>query len=1629
MSLQANRAHWARLLILSLILTLIPAPLSYAAERGDPAAVTVKASAIEGQEDSTNGIVHGLRAEYYTSKGPSQFEFDELKTTAIDPQINFRSFEPLFDALVGRNDRVNARWTGKITPAYSEDYTFSMIGDNGFRLWIDNKLVIDHWVDDWDKEQTGAPIALKAGVAYDFKVEYFENFGGSNLYLRWASASVPKQIVPSEAFSLPDGFAYDGPLSGVIDEAGTTAELQFAYPLQTLPEGFGSKLKMSLSGLDWPIGSAVLKPGDNTVIQLAFTYPVYSKDAQLVHVRYDGTGGLRQEDGRVIGAFVSSVSNHSTFQIETPWADDVTKENVLPEYPRPQLAREDWVNLNGEWEFEAADSNDGVPSGKTLSERILVPFAAESALSGIERVEDLMWYKRNFSVPESWSGKRVKLNFGAVDYLATVYVNGQKVGQHKGGYTAFDFDITDYLKAGENELIVHVLDQTDAGADQAVGKQTVKKLGGIWYTSISGIWQTVWLEPVAAAHIDKLDMTPNIQTEELVLKPAVTGGEGLTVEAVATSGGKVVGEAEGAAGEAIRVPVPDARLWSPDDPFLYDLDVRLIDASGRTVDEVSSYFGMREIKIGVVDGKQRMLLNGEFVFQMGPLDQGYNPDGLYTAPTDDALKFDIEAVKRLNMNMIRKHIKVEPARWYYWADKLGVLVWQDMPSLEDRQNNQGRDISQATKDQWLKEYEEMIDQLRSVTSIVVWTVFNEGWGQFDWGGQQTRDAVNRIKAYDPTRIINNTSGWQDSGAGDLIDYHNYPQPNSPVPSATRAAVLGEYGGLGLHVPGHEWSPLVFSYQMMSSKEQLTDRYIQYIDQLKQFKNNQGLSAAVYTQITDVEYEINGLLSYDRKVEKIDFERVAKAHRELIGGVAKPDLAAAIEAARKLTEGLVAGEGPGQYAPSVMDAFAAVVTEAETVYADASATPKAIAAAIAKLTEARADLFAGVNDPIAAGADTDSFDSASLDEAWSVYRGDDTKWSLSENPGSLTIHTLPGDSYENANSIRNAFLQDAPSGDFSITLKVTSPIQKNHQQAGLLVWNNEDNYIRLGHVWDTNGSTGKTLETAYEKNGIYRKAANMKPHPGYDTSYLKISKTGNTYTSYFWNGTAWRQAADPVTVDLGGHLKVGLYAIAALDGTSIPAKFDYFAVETSLSAASVAAAITTITNPAAGAGKLELPAVPEGFAIRISDSSDESVIALDGTIHSPASNQAVTLVLQVSRVSDGSTANTAPITVTVPGRAEPSNPAATLTGTSAAEPGGSVEAVIGIAGLDDGFTTLDVIAHYDPSQLSFDLVASGDGSSRTYVLADSAFSEPRDGFRVVGTAVKPAEGTIRILMASVGAAQEVDDDGPLLKLIGKVKQGSGAGATIVRLDKFDISKDGSLTEIDHSAEQRIAIGSGSVDKRALREAIAGARSLLDAAVEGASPGQYPAGSKAELQVAINATSSVLNASSATKEEVAVALNVIQGAMTRFRNSVNPNVSTDKTALLAGIAAAQVRLDGAVEGSKLGQFKAGAKAELRAAITSAAAVRDNAGASQQTIDGAVSALAQAVERFKTRIVTLIEGQTQVSIRDLSLLANDYGITSEDRNWPKVAAADLFDEGRITIRSLAGVARMILDDWSKA
>ncbi|MFD8496955.1 LamG-like jellyroll fold domain-containing protein [Amycolatopsis sp. NPDC059657] len=555
--------------------------------------------------------------------------------------------------------------------------------------------------------------------------------------------------------------------------------------------------------------------------------------------------------------------------LKTPWSDLVSPANALPEYPRPQLTRDRWQNLNGVWQFSKATAGEAPPIGKNLAERILVPYPVESALSGIMRHETNMWYRRTFTVPREWRD-RVVLRFQAVDWATTVWVNGKQVTRHTGGYDAFSVDVTDALKSsGEQEIVVGVSDPNDAG-EQPLGKQR-KPGDGIFYTPSSGIWQTVWLEPVAATHIERLDMTPDLAKGALALNVRATGGG--IVEAVAYDNGRMVGRVSGMANTPLSLPVPKPHLWTPDDPHLYDLRVKL------NGDQVGSYFGMRSISLGKTsDGKTRMMLNGKFVMQMGPLDQGFWPDGIHTAPTDAALRFDLEQEKALGFNMVRKHIKVEPDRWYYHADKLGLMVWQDMPSMMT-----GREASPTGRANFESELHRMIDLHKSFTSIVTWVPFNEGWGDYEVGR-----IADQVKAWDPSRLVNAESGVNccdsepDSGRGDMYDNHMYIGPGAPSPSATRAAVDGEYGGLGLRTPGHEFDPAgSFAYEIVPNSTVLTDRYAELQKRLTLIKQRCGVSAGVYTQTTDVEKEINGFWTYDRQVSKMDFAKVRAANEALI----------------------------------------------------------------------------------------------------------------------------------------------------------------------------------------------------------------------------------------------------------------------------------------------------------------------------------------------------------------------------------------------------------------------------------------------------------------------------------------------------------------------------------------------------------------------------------------------------------------------------------------------------------------------------------------------------------------------------------------------------------------------------
>ena len=580
-----------------------------------------------------------------------------------------------------------------------------------------------------------------------------------------------------------------------------------------------------------------------------------------------------------------------TAPMTTPWTNSVPTTNPLPEYPRPQLTRPDWQNLNGIWDFKVAASSVSTPPS-TFGQQIRVPFVAESALSGIQRQitqNDKLWYQRTFTVPAGWSGRNVQLNFGGVDWQTDVWINGVKVGAtHKGGYDAFGFDITSRLHSGANTITVGVRDPTETGGE-ALGKQRIQSVtphsGGGIYTPASGIWQTVWLEPTPVAHLTRLDLTPNLSNNTLRVKAFGAGTSGQSVTATVSSGGTVVGSATGTVGAEFTVPMPNPHLWTPNDPFLYDVKADL--KSGTSlVDSVGSYAGMRSIGVANVGGKLRTALNGQFLFQTGPLDQGYWPDGIYTAPTDDALKFDLQAEKNLGFNMVRKHIKVEPQRWFYWADKLGLLVWQDMPAMPT-----GKTPDSTDRAQWEAEYHAIIDQHRSSPALVQYVDENEGWGQYD----QARIA-NDVKAYDPSRLVDNMSGVNccgsvDGGNGDVVDNHIYVGPGSTVPSATRAAVLGEFGGLGWKVAGHEWFPGGgFSYEDQASPTALNNRVNGLYEQLRS-SVLRGLSASVYTEITDVENEANGLLTYDRQVYKVDAARLRATNQALIA--APPTTTAAL----------------------------------------------------------------------------------------------------------------------------------------------------------------------------------------------------------------------------------------------------------------------------------------------------------------------------------------------------------------------------------------------------------------------------------------------------------------------------------------------------------------------------------------------------------------------------------------------------------------------------------------------------------------------------------------------------------------------------------------------------------------
>ena len=609
--------------------------------------------------------------------------------------------------------------------------------------------------------------------------------------------------------------------------------------------------------------------------------------------------------------------------IRTTWADQLDPANPLPAYPRPQMVRQDWMNLNGLWNYAITDAS---AESFDVQGKILVPFAVESSLSGVgKRVSkgEALWYEREFTVPKKWKGRNVLLHFGAVDWQAEVYVNGVLVGEHKGGYDPFSFDVTSALKkSGKQVINIKVQDATD-NSYQPRGKQCIVSTG-IWYTPVTGIWQTVWLEPVTPSYVKNYYVVSDIDNAQMTVEVDAETAEGDVVKVAVLDGGvgysaenpssAVLAEAVVNDGKTV-IKIDDMKTWSPDSPYLYGVKV-WIERKGKVVDSVNGYTAMRKISIkqdSSLNKYNRMALNNELLFHFGPLDQGWWPDGLYTAPTDEALEFDVIKTKEHGFNMIRKHIKVEPARWYYYCDLHGIMVWQDMPCIGDHSktvmpardedvkkavSNKWSsdsifggtecDIPQEWKDNYYREWADILNAFKNFQCIVVWVPFNEAWGQFD-----TPAVVKFTRELDPTRLINPASGGNFdfsagvAGFGDILDVHHYPCPAMNVFERKFVNVLGEYGGIGMPVEGHTWIiDRKWGYgKVKENSEELMKQYEEYLEMLKTFVTT-GCAAAVYTQTTDVEGEVNGLMTYDRKVIKMDIPRISSANKKVIESMSK-----------------------------------------------------------------------------------------------------------------------------------------------------------------------------------------------------------------------------------------------------------------------------------------------------------------------------------------------------------------------------------------------------------------------------------------------------------------------------------------------------------------------------------------------------------------------------------------------------------------------------------------------------------------------------------------------------------------------------------------------------------------------
>jgi hypothetical protein len=568
--------------------------------------------------------------------------------------------------------------------------------------------------------------------------------------------------------------------------------------------------------------------------------------------------------------------------LPTRWTNAAMRAAVpLSEYPRPQLRRDQWLCLNGKWDYTGGkDKPDAAhpempASFDGVHQKIVVPYCPESSLSGIRRDQEInMWYRRIFQIPAKWKSKQVILHFGAVDHNATVFVNGKKVGTHAGGYDGFSFNITPFLANGVNTLVVAAQDLND-------GRPPSGKNGPRGdYTFSSGIWQTVWLEPVSEHYIKGIRLLPDVEGRRLKLH--IEGESGGKIKAVALNGTKIISQTNAVTEADFYLPIENPALWSPDSPFLYGLRLTLYNQDGSIADTVDSYFGMRDIKLGKLNGVVRPLLNGKFLLQLGLLDQGYWPDGVLTAPTDEALRSDLLYAKRAGFNLIRKHMKTEPQRFYYWADKLGLLIWQDMPAIWFQDEDTAR-----TRETYRRELKAIMDEHYNSPCIVTWVPFNENWGAFD-----VKSITDWVKQYDPSRLVNGNSGFNnnpsyqkpygDPGNGDYVDTHIYIGPDgASTPDQQRAASLGEFGGVGLFVRGHMWPVENNAYALEPTKAALTDRYVLLLEQVEQLMKYKGLSVAIYTQTTDVEHEVNGLLTYDREVEKMQTDKVKAINTAVI----------------------------------------------------------------------------------------------------------------------------------------------------------------------------------------------------------------------------------------------------------------------------------------------------------------------------------------------------------------------------------------------------------------------------------------------------------------------------------------------------------------------------------------------------------------------------------------------------------------------------------------------------------------------------------------------------------------------------------------------------------------------------